>query len=142
MGIAGGLLLARLIGYTREFLVFVPRTPVAVHWEAVDWRLVGAAMFLAALAQLAPHAAATRLTIVTFEQWRARRGVLWSGVRLLLIGFLVVTTYYAYTRAGALGSLSLIGLDPAIAPSIPSYSLRPPSFSLLWPWSFPSFSCS
>ncbi len=128
LGIAGGLLLARLIGFTREFLVFVPRTPVPVHLEAVDWRTVGAAMLLAALAQLAPHAAATRLTIVTFEQWRARRGVLWSGVRVLLIGFLVVTTYYAHQKLVALGSLSLIGLDPGDSSFDPVVLLAPTLF--------------
>jgi len=128
LGIAGGLLLARLVGYTREFLVFALRTPVPIHLEAVDWRLVGAAVLLAALAQLAPHAAATRLTIVTFEQWRARRSVLWSGMRLLLIGFLLVTTYYAYRKLAALGSLSLIGLEPGDSSFDPVVLLAPTLF--------------
>ena len=128
LGVAGGLLLARLIGYTREFLIFVPQTPVPVHLEAVDWRLVGATVLLAALAQLGPHAAATRLTIVTYEQWRARRGVLWGGLRVLLIGFLVLTTYYAYSRLASLGSVSLIGLETGDSSFDPVVLLAPTLF--------------
>lgn len=109
IGVGVGLWLARLMGYAQGFLVFAPREPIAVRPEALDWRLVGAGLVLSALAQVVPNWFATRLSIVTYEQWNARRPAVLSGMRLLLIGLLVVATYYAYRRLAALGSLSLIG---------------------------------
>ena len=43
LGIALGLLLARVLGYSMSFMHFVPRQALEVHIASVDWRLVGAA---------------------------------------------------------------------------------------------------
>jgi len=127
LGVAGGMLLARLIGYVRGFMAFGPRVPFAVHLQSADWRLVAAAAGLSIVAQLWPHLSASRLTIVTYERWSARRSVAQSGARLLATVLLMVASAYAYRRLVADGGLTLIGLRsgqqaldplPLVAPSL------------------------
>ena len=139
LGLGAGLLLAQLMGYVKGFLVFAPiglsapaglatHAPIAVHIQSVDWRLVIAAVAVGAVAQLWPHLGAARLTIVTYERWAARRGVIWSGVRLLWTAALIVVTVYAYRRLAATGALSLIGWQPGTGQLDPLPLLAPSLF--------------
>ncbi len=145
LGLGAGLLLAHLMGYVKGFLVFAPigwaapmglaapaglaaRAPTAVHIQSVDWRLVIAAVAVGAVAQLWPHLGAARLTIVTYERWAARRGAIWSGVRLLWTAALIVVTVYAYRRLVAAGALSLIGWQPGAGQLDPLPLLAPSLF--------------
>lgn len=133
LGILAGLGLARLMGYTQSFLAFVPRTPVDVQWASIDWRLVALGMVVSSLARLMPSWAATGLSVVTFEQWNARREAVFRGMRFLLIGILVLVTLYAYRQLSNIGSLSLIGWQASDTSFDPLLLLAPSLFLLTVP---------
>jgi putative ABC transport system permease protein len=130
VGLAIGLGLARLMGYTQSFLTFVPRPPVQVHLAAIDWRLVALGMAVGALSRLVPSWLATRHSVVTYEQWSARRQVVLSSMRFMLLALLVLATAYAYRQLSLKGSLGLIGLQPD-DPSFDPLLLAAPSLFLL-----------
>ena len=130
LGILCGFGLARLMGYSQSFLKFVPRAPIRVHLAAVDWRLVGLGMGVSALSRLIPAWSATRFSIVTWERWNARRQEVLGAARFMLMGLLVVASFYTHYRLTRIGSLSLIGLKPS-DPSFDPLLLFAPSLFLL-----------
>ena len=130
LGILSGLLLARWMGYSQSFLKFVPRTPIQVHLAALDWRLIGLAAGVNALARLVPSWSATQFSIIAWERWSARRQGALGVARLLLMSLLVAASAYAYYRLKRIGSLGLIGLKPS-DPSFDPLLLFAPSLFLL-----------
>jgi len=130
LGILCGLLLARLMGYSQGFLMFVPRVPIQVHLAALDWRLIGLGMVISALSRLVPSWSATQFSVIAWERWNARRQGVLGAVRFLLMGLLVVATAYAYYRLTRIGSLGLIGLKPS-DPTFDPLLLFAPSLFLL-----------
>lgn len=130
LGILSGLLLARWMGYARSFLQFAPRAPIPVNLAALDWRLIGLAVVVNALARLIPSWSATRFSVVAWERWIARRQGAFGVARLLLMGLLALATAYAYYRLTRIGSLGLIGLEPS-DPTFDPLLLFAPSLFLL-----------
>lgn len=110
LGVAGGLFLARLMGYSYGFLHFTPRDPLQVNAIAASPQLVMLALALGMLSRLVPTWLATRFSIVTYERERART-IGGSGVmRFLLLAFLTAATYYAYYQLVQGGPLGLMGM--------------------------------
>jgi putative ABC transport system permease protein len=130
LGLAMGWFLAHVMSSTRSFLHFAPGPPAEVHLASVDWRLVGLGMAVSAISRWVPSALATNLTVVTYEQWHARRREFISSMRFLPLGLLVFLTIYTYRQLALKGSLNLIGLQPG-DPSFDPLLLLAPSLFLL-----------
>jgi len=106
-GLYTGLLLARLMGYSRHFLTFVQRPPLNVHLYAVDWRYAAAAIALGLVARLVPAWRGLNLSIVTYERKAIRRELLQQSSRFLAMVLLGAVSAYAYRQLAMRGSLSL-----------------------------------
>jgi putative ABC transport system permease protein len=106
-GIYTGLLLARLMGYSRHFLTFVPRPPLRVHLYAVDWRYAAAAIALGLVARLVPAWRSLNLSIVTYERKAIRREIFQHASRLLAMALLGAVCAYSYRQLALRGSLAL-----------------------------------
>jgi putative ABC transport system permease protein len=109
LGILLGMSLARLMGYSSGFLNFVSREPLAVSILAANATLVLVAILLSLLSRLVPVWLATRFSIVTYERDRARSVSGGHVLRILLLVFLSLITYYAYYQLKQGGPLSLMG---------------------------------
>ena len=98
LGLATGLLLARLMGYTQSFLRFTPREPLIVSLQGLNPWLVLAALGLALLARLAPVLQSASLSVVEQERAQARpvNRPLWQRMYLDLL--LVFPTVYVYRQ--------------------------------------------
>lgn len=108
IGLAFGLGLARLMGYTASFLVFDQRAPLPVSWLGANWRLLLLTLGIVLLARLLSAAQASRESAVSQERESARpsRGPFWYRNYLDLL--LIIPTFYAYdqlSKTGSLGSL-------------------------------------
>jgi putative ABC transport system permease protein len=112
LGLAFGMGIARLMGYSSSFLQFVTenREPLPVYLSMVDWSIVGAGVIISLAARLWPTWQASRQSIVAYERRSARPVVETPlGMRLVLLVLLVAVTYYAYrqvTLKGTLGGIS------------------------------------
>lgn len=110
LGIAVGMALARLMGYSYGFMAFGSRDPLRVTLISANSQLVILALVVGLLARLVPTWLATRFSIVTYERDRAR-AISGGGVlRFLMLAFLGVATYYAYTQLALGGPLGLMGM--------------------------------
>ena len=81
--------------------------------------------------RLAPAWSAARRSIVQHEHRSARRPLVWSAGRLLLMGVLAVATAYSYRQLALRGSLSLVSWRPDDATHDPLLLLAPSLFFLL-----------
>jgi putative ABC transport system permease protein len=133
VGIAAGMATARLLGYSYGFLHFVPREPLQVNDASIDWRLIAACLVLTIAFRLAPAWSAARRSIVQHEHRSARRPLVWSAGRLLLMGVLAVATAYSYRQLALRGSLSLVSWRPDDATHDPLLLLAPSLFFLTAP---------
>ena len=133
LGIALGMLVASILGYSSSFLSFVPREPLQVNLASVDWRLVALATAITVVFRVVPSWSLSRLTLVLHEQQSARRPLLWGGARLLLIGFLGAATVYGYQQLVASGSLSLVSWTPNDPTHDPLILIAPSLFLLTVP---------
>lgn len=109
LGLYLGLRIARAMGYFSSFLTLGTRIPFEVSLAAADQRMIGAALGVSLVARLLPTLFATRLTIVTYEHQASRQRYVLGAARLLVMGFLVAATYYAYQQLSLRGNLSLLG---------------------------------
>jgi putative ABC transport system permease protein len=111
LGIASGMLLARLMGYTSSFLSVTSRSPLPVTLAGISLPLVLAALAVALVARLVPAIQAARQSTVEFDRERARpvRGPFWY--RYYLDFLLFIVAFYAYRQLADTGSLALLVED-------------------------------
>jgi putative ABC transport system permease protein len=108
VGLAFGVFLARLMGYSVSFLTFSWRPPLPVSFNGLNLPLTVGTLAVVLVAKLWTVGANSRQTVVTQEREHARpvRGPFWYRNYLDLI--LIVPTFYAYrqlTQRGWLGAL-------------------------------------
>jgi len=111
LGIAFGMLIARLMGYTASFLSFTDRAPLPVSWQGLSVPLTILALAVSLLARLWPTIQAARQSVVAEERERARpsRGPFWY--RYYVDFLLALPTYYAYDQLSKRGSLAALITD-------------------------------
>ncbi len=106
LGIAFGMLIARLMGYTASFLSFTSRPPLPVSFQGLNVPLTILALAVSLLARLWPAMGAARQSVVTEERERARpsRSPFWY--RYYVDFLLLFPTAYAYRQFAQRGSLA------------------------------------
>ena len=106
LGIAFGLLIARLMGYTASFLSFTARPPLPVSMQGFSFPLTIVALGVSLFSRLWPIVRSSRQSIVTEEhEWtRPALGPFWYRYYLDLL--LILPTYYAYFQMRQRGSLA------------------------------------
>ena len=106
IGIAFGMLVARVMGYIASFLKFTMRPALPVSLQGLSLPLTILALSVSLLARLWPVVQATRHSIVTEEREWARplRGPFWYRYYLDLL--LIVPTFYAYDQMVKRGFLT------------------------------------
>ncbi|HEY9525878.1 MAG TPA: ABC transporter permease, partial [Anaerolineales bacterium] len=106
LGIAFGLLIARLMGYTASFLSFTTRAPLPVSMQGFSVPLTVVALGVSLFSRLWPIVRSSRQSIVTEEhEWaRPALGPFWYRYYLDLL--LILPTYYAYFQMRQRGSLA------------------------------------
>ncbi len=106
LGIAFGMLLAWLMGYTDSFLSFVTRPPLPVSLQGLSPHLTILALVISLLARLLPALGAARQSLVIEErEWaRPSRSPFW--LRYYLDFLLLLPTVYAYDQLHKRGSLA------------------------------------
>ncbi len=111
LGIAFGLLLAWLMGYTESFLVFTERDPLPVSLAGTNVELAIVALGVALAARLWPTIQATRQSVVMQERefTRAIEGPFWYRYYLDLL--MIIPTAYAYQQLAQEGTLALLVQD-------------------------------
>ena len=132
-GILLGMGLARFLGYSQGFLSFAPRDPLPVRLISLEWRFLVIMSGIVVLARLVPTWRQAHQTIVVQEQHSARSRLVLGSVRLLLTGFLVAATIYAYRQLDRVGTMSLISWEPGDPSHDPLLLLAPSLFLLAAP---------
>lgn len=110
-GIALGLFLAHLLGYSQGFLSFVHREPLPVSIYSVNWLPVTAIAAVNLIVRLIVAMRASRFSVVTHEQAQSRRSILPSLTRLAFVLLVVAVAAYAYRQLDVRGTLALISLE-------------------------------
>ena len=108
LGVAIGMGMAHLMGYSSSFLKFETATRAAlpVFIGAVDWRIVGAGVLISLLARWWPTWRASRQSVVAYERHSARPVTETPlAVRLVILALLLGVTYYAYRQVSLKGTL-------------------------------------
>ena len=111
LGVAFGMGMARVMGYSSSFLQFetATREPLPVFLSSVDWRMVGAGVFISLLARWWPTWKASRQSVVAYERHSARPTMETPlGVRLVILALLLAVTYYAYRQVSLKGTLGVV----------------------------------
>lgn len=108
LGIAFGLLLARLMGYTASFLAFTGREPLPVSMQGFSLPLTLLALGVSLFSRLWPIVRAGRQSIVTEEHEWARPSQEPFWYRYYLDFLLLVPTYYSYMQMRERGSLASV----------------------------------
>jgi putative ABC transport system permease protein len=111
VGIALGLGLAYLLGYSQGFLQFVYREPLQISVYSVNWLPVLAIAAVNLVVRLVAAVRASRFSVVTHEQAQSRRRILPSLTRLAFVFLAVAVTIYAYRQLDVRGTLALVSLD-------------------------------
>jgi len=111
LGIAFGMLIARLMGYTSSFLSFTGRAPLPVSMQGFSIPLTLLALGVSLFSRLWPIVRANRSSIVTEEhEWaRPSQGPFWYRYYLDLL--LILPTYYIYFQMNKRGSLAGLIID-------------------------------
>ncbi len=111
MGPPLGAQAARLMTWTSSFLTFTPRAGLPIEITPQVWMRASQVAGLMLLASIVPALIATRYTIVSFKQERARstRPPLWQ--RAFLDVLLLVPVWYGYQQLKERGTISLLGND-------------------------------
>jgi len=106
LGIAFGMLIARLMGYTASFLSFTSRSPLPVSMQGFSFPLTLLALGVSLFSRLWPIVRANRSSVVTEEhEWaRPSQGPFWYRYYLDLL--LILPTFYAYFQMNKRGSLA------------------------------------
>ena len=105
-GIAFGLLIARIMGYTTSFLSFTWRSPLPVSIQGLSIPLTLVALGVSLVSRVWPILHINRQNIVSEgHEWaRPSQGPFWY--RYYLDFLLILPTYYAYSQMSNRGSLA------------------------------------
>jgi len=106
LGIVFGMIIARIMGYTANFLVFTSRDPLPVSMQGFSLPLTLVALGVSLFSRLWPIVRATRQTIVTEEHEWARPSQAPFWYRFYLDFLLILPTWYAYFQMSKRGSLA------------------------------------
>jgi putative ABC transport system permease protein len=111
LGIGFGILLARVMGYTSSFLSFMPRSPLPVSLDGLNWRLILLTLGIILLARLWAAVLASGQSVATQsrEHSRPQQGPFWY--RYYLDFLLIIPAAYAYDRLLDQGSLGMLVQD-------------------------------
>ena len=111
LGIAFGLFLARMMGYTESFLAFTQRDALPVSLAGANFSLAVIALGISLVARLWPTLQAARSSVVDYtrEQARQNKGPFWY--RFYLDFLLILPTYYAYQQLEQRGTLARLSRD-------------------------------
>ena len=106
LGIAFGLLIARIMGYTTSFLSFTWRSPLPVSIQGLSVPLTFLALGVSLVSRVWPILHVNRQSIITEgHEWaRPSQGPFWY--RYYLDFLLILPTYYAYDQMSKRGSLA------------------------------------
>ena len=106
LGIAFGLFIARMMGYTASFLSFTSRPPLPVSMHGFSLPLTLLALGVSLFSRLWPIVRANRQSIVTEEhEWaRPLQSPFWY--RYYLDFLLILPTWYVYVQMNKRGSLA------------------------------------
>ena len=110
-GVAVGLALAYLLGYSHGFLSFVARDPVQVSVYSVNWLPVIAVVAVNLIVRLNAAWRAGRFNVVTHEQKKSRQRLLPGVTRLTFVLLVSAVTVYAYRQLDLRGTLALVSLE-------------------------------
>ncbi len=108
LGIALGLLLARLMGYTESFLTFTWRDVLPVSMQGFSLPLTLVALGVSLFSRLWPVVRASRQSIVTEEHEWARPAQEPFWYRYYPDFLLLIPTYYSYIQMRERGSLASV----------------------------------
>lgn len=106
LGIAFGMGLAYMMGYTESFLTFTTRDPLPVSLQGLSIQLTLVALAISLFARLYPALKSARSSLVAEERERARPVNKPFWYRFYLDVILLVPTFYAYTQLSQRGSLA------------------------------------
>lgn len=111
IGIAAGMGLAQVMGYTDSFLSFTTRDPLPTALRGVTIPMTLVALAVTMVARILPAIQATRQSLVDVERERARpqRSPFWH--RAYLDFLLLLPTLYAYRQLTRYGTLALLVRD-------------------------------
>ncbi len=111
IGIAVGMGLAQLMGYTSSFLTFTTRDPLPTNLRGITIPITLVALAVTMIARILPAIQATRQSLIDVERERARpqRSPFWYRVYLDFI--LLIPTVYAYRQLLNRGTLALLVRD-------------------------------
>jgi putative ABC transport system permease protein len=106
LGIALGLLIARVMGYTASFLSFTTRPPLPVSMQGLSLSLTVLALGVSMFSRLWPIVRLSRQSIVSEEHEWARPAQAPFWYRYYLDLLLILPTFYAYFQMRQRGSLA------------------------------------
>lgn len=105
LGIAFGLLIARVMGYTASFLAFTGRSPLPVSMQGFSFPLTLAALGASMFSRLWPIVRSHQSIVTEEHEWaRPSRGPFWYRYYLDLL--LILPTWYIYFQMSKRGSLA------------------------------------
>jgi putative ABC transport system permease protein len=110
-GIALGLGLAYLLGFSQGFLSFVVREPLQVSIHSVNWLPVIAVVGINMAVRLVVAWRASRYNIVTHENRASRQRFLPAAFRLALVLLAAAVTTYAYRQLDLRGTLAIASME-------------------------------
>ena len=106
LGIAFGLFIAQMMGYTASFLSFTSRPPLPVSMQGFSFPLTLVALSVSLFSRLWPIVRANRQSIVTEEHEWARPSQSPFWYRYYLDFLLILPTWYVYFQMSQRGSLA------------------------------------
>ena len=112
LGVLASLGMARAMSLNSSFLSFDRSEPLPLATQALDWRLIGAALAISLLARLVPAWRATQTTVVTHGRERARSRRWDVGLLLMFDLLLIISTAYAYHQVRTRGTFGLVSWEP------------------------------
>ena len=111
LGVALGMLIAHLMGYTESFLTFTQREPLPVSLQGLSLQLTLLALAFSLFSRLWPAFRAARSSLVNEERERARPANKPFWFRFYLDILLLAPTYYAFNQLSQRGSLAGLVVD-------------------------------
>jgi putative ABC transport system permease protein len=133
LGFGTAIGLARILGLADGFLSFGTREILPVYLAALDWQPVAAAVAIGVLARLWATGKHATLSLVAYERHATGRSVAITGLRLMLLGFLGVVTWYAYGQLAAAGGVPIVLTADAVTFTDPLLLLAPSLFLIVAP---------
>jgi len=131
LGLLAGYGLARLMGYTQSFLVFVSRPPLPTSWVGMDWRPLVITLLMLFGARVLPAWRASRDSIIAHLRERSRPVVVTIVTRLGIDLPLILVSAYAYQRLRQRGTLAVFGWEPTGDPFRDPLLLLAPTLFIL-----------